>query len=92
MVSELPDAKSVEKALRDLFGGYNKTNLKREHYPLESVTKACIKAKSMDKTVNGGAIPKSNTSRVYQLWESIIAKALPSQLPPELASLRTSKR
>jgi hypothetical protein len=92
MVSELPDAKSVERALRELLGGYNKTNLKREHYPLELVTKACIKAKAMDKTVKGGAIPKSNTSRVYQLWESIIAKALPSQLPAELASLRVSKR
>lgn len=32
-------------------------------------------------------IPVSNTSRVYQVWQAILSKALPSQLPPELHRL-----
>lgn len=91
-VKELGNAKAVEKALRGLLEEYNKTRLKREHFPLEVVAKAYLQAKALDKTVRGGMIPITNTSRVYRLWEAIIATALPSQLPPELAELRVSKR
>jgi hypothetical protein len=91
-VTELDNAKSVEKALRGLLAEYNKTRLKKEHFPLEAVAKAYLQAKDLDKTVKGGVIPLTNTSRVYRLWEAIIARALPSQLPPELAVLSTMVR
>ncbi len=91
-VTELDDAKAVEKALRNLLREYNKTRLKREHFPFEAVAKAYLQAKALDKTVKGGVIPQTNTSRVYQLWEAIIANALPSQLPPELTALPALKR
>jgi len=92
VITKLDNAKDVEKALRHLLGGYNKTHLKREHFPLEAVAKAYRQAKALDKKVKGGAIPQTNTSRVYQLWQAIITSALPSQLPPELASLRASAK
>jgi hypothetical protein len=66
--------------------------LKREHFPLEVVRRAYLQAKALDKTVKGGMIPLTNTSRVYQLWEAIIANSLPMQLPAELAALLTSNR
>ncbi|WP_150048285.1 RloB family protein [Methylomonas rhizoryzae] len=91
-VSELDNAKEVEKSLRDRLGGYNKTRLKREHFPLEAVGRAYLQAKALDKTFKGGMIPLTNTSRVYQLWEAIIANSLPLQLPAELAPLRASNR
>ena len=91
-VTELDNAKAVEKSLRDQLGEYNKTSLKREHFPVETVAKAYLQAKALDKTAKGGKIPNTNTSRVYQLWEAIIAHVLPSQLYPELAELLASKR
>ena len=91
-VTKLDNAKSVEKALRDLLGEYNKTSLKSGHFPFEAVAKACLEAKALDKTVKGGMIPLTNTSRVYRLWDTIITNALPSQLPSELAALLASKR
>ncbi|MEI7995813.1 MAG: RloB family protein [Methylococcaceae bacterium] len=91
-VTELDNAKAVEKCLRGQLGEYNKTSLKREHFPVETVAKAYLQARELDKTVKGGAIPETNTSRVYRLWETIIANALPSQLPLKLAELLASKR
>lgn len=91
-VTELDNAKAVEKSLRDWLGEYNKTSLKREHFPVETVVKAYLQARNLDKTVKGGVIPQTNTSRVFRLWEAIISNTLPSQLPPELAVLRISKR
>ena len=91
-VTELDNAKAVEKCLRGQLGEYNKTSLKREHFPVETVAKAYLQARELDKTVKGGAIPETNTSRVYRLWETIIATALPSQLPLKLAELLASKR
>lgn len=91
-VTELDNAKAVEKSLRDRLGEYNKTSLKREHFPVETVAEAYLQARDLDKTVKGGVIPQTNTSRVYRLWEAIIANALPSQFPPELATLLASKR
>jgi hypothetical protein len=71
IITELDSAKSVENALRQMLGEYNKTSLKRE-------------------AALGGEIPQTNTSRVFRLWEAIISKSLPSQLPPELAALKVS--
>ena len=87
-VTELVDANAVERALRGILGEYNKKRLKREHYPLEAVVNAYIQAKALDEIVNGGRIPQTNTTRVYQLLESIVAKALSSELHPELAALQ----
>lgn len=86
-VGSLANASAVEEALRARVGEYNKANLKPEHYPLSSVPGAFNRAVRLDGTVSGGDIPSSNTSRVYLLWKAIAAKALPSQLPPELREL-----
>ena len=83
----LTTAKGAEEALRTKLGQYNKTNLKREHFPLASVYNACVRAQRLDATVKGGDIPDTNTTRVYRLWKAITAKALPQQLPPELRGL-----
>jgi hypothetical protein len=87
----LPAATDVEEMLRARLGQYNKTHLKREHYPLAAVRDACIRAERLDATVTGGDIPNGNTTRVYLLWKAIAAKALPSQLPPELHGLLQSQ-
>ena len=73
----LPAARDVEEALRAKLGQYNKTNLKRAHYPPASVYDACMRAERPDATVAGGDIPSKNTTRVYQLWNAIAAKAPP---------------
>lgn len=83
----LRTARDVEEALRARLGEYNKTNLKREHYPPASVRDASIRARRFDAGVAGGDIPSQNTTRVYQLLVAIVAKALPQQLPPELRDL-----
>lgn len=83
-VMRLANAKDVEKTLRIVLGEYNKTNLKKEHFPIASVVRACQRASRLDAQVNGGDIPENNTSRVYKLWEEIINNALPSQIPEEL--------
>jgi hypothetical protein len=86
-VLPLGSAIDVENALRERLGQYNKTNLKQEHFPLESVSSACLRAERLDSAVAGGQIPGGNTSRVYLLWKAIVAKALPTQLPDELRAL-----
>jgi hypothetical protein len=84
----MTDCDAAATALRERLGGeYNKTKLKSEHYPLESVAKAYERAGVLDSTVPGGEIPGANTTRVYQLLKAIAAKALPAQLPPELRLL-----
>jgi hypothetical protein len=82
-VSALKNAREVEEALRAQLGEYNKTNLKEEHYPQSSVVNAIERAERLDLSVEGGDIPNSNATRVYQLWKAIVSKALPSQLPSE---------
>jgi len=86
-VSGLANAGEVEQKLRMALGQYNKARLRKEDYPLSSVLEACQRAQRLDKSVSGGDIPSGNTSRVYLLWNSIAAGALPSQLPTELRSL-----
>jgi len=92
MVAYVKRQQPLEKALRGLLGEYNKTNLKREHFPVEAVAKAYLDARDLDKTVKGGMIPKTSTSRVYQLWHTISSNILPSQLPSEWAALLAGKR
>lgn len=81
------NARDVEAALRKAIGEYDKTNLKREHYPLSSVGAAHMRAMRLDSIVEGGEIPSGNTSRVYLIWRSIIQSSPKWQLPEELASL-----
>lgn len=88
-VSGLVDAAAVEAKLRFTLGEYNKKRLKAEHYPIEKVLMAVKRAARLDATVAGGDIPADNTSRVYLLWQAIIDKALPSQLPTPLLELKS---
>ncbi len=78
-------AEEVERALRKAAGSYNKTRLREEDYPPERVVAACKRAERIDGAVAGGDRPQSNTTRVYQLWHSILTNALPWQLPAPLA-------
>lgn len=89
-VMELENANSVEKCLREQLGEYNKIRLKREHFPIEKVAKAYQKAKELDKSVKGGVIPQTNTTRVYLLLDAIVSKLNTSQIPPELALILVS--
>lgn len=87
-VLPLKNARETEAALREALGGqYDKTNLKAEHYPFAMVREACLRAGRLDEATQGGLIPKGNTSRVYLLWQAIVAKSLDSQLPLELRGL-----
>jgi hypothetical protein len=86
-VSGLKNAGETEEALRLRLGEYNKLNLKEVHYPLSTVRNAVLRAEKLDKTITGGDIPQGNTSRVYQLWQAILAKSTPLQLPAELRDL-----
>jgi RloB-like protein len=67
----LSAATDVEAALRGMLGEYNKTNLKKEHYPPASVSNACVRAERLDATVGGGEIPNDNTTRVYRLMNAL---------------------
>lgn len=86
-VAALADATEVESTLRNALGSYDKTRLKRDHYPFGSVREACRRADRLDAATAGVMIPTTNTTRVYLLWKAIAAKALPTQLPPELREL-----
>jgi hypothetical protein len=86
-VASLRSASDVERALQERLGQYNKTNLKREHFPINTVADACERAARLDSGTKGGEIPETNTTRVYLLWNALISKALPSQLPEELKTL-----
>jgi hypothetical protein len=86
-LSVLPTARDVVEALRARLGEYNKTNLKQQHYPPGSVYHARLRAARLDAAVTGGDIPAENTTRVYLLWQAILAKVNPRQLPPELRRL-----
>jgi hypothetical protein len=86
-VEDLPNASAVEAALRQYLGEYNKTRLKKDHFPVKAVASAFRRAELLDGLVDSGEIPGRNTSRVYQLWRSILAKSLPTQIPAELREL-----
>ena len=83
----LSTAKDAENLLRKTLGSYNKRRLKPENFSLKKVPQAIIEGRALDQSVSGRDIPSANTSRVYQLWESIIKNASPAQLPDELRNL-----
>lgn len=91
-VTELVNAADIEAALRNALGEYNKIKLKEEHYPKGLLAQAVERAERLDITAEGGAIPNTNTTRVYQIWQAIVSKALPSQLPPELHGIWENRR
>jgi hypothetical protein len=86
-IEHLLTARQVEKELRSRLGEYNKTNLKAEHYPYTAVVLATERARRLDQCVKGGIIPKSNTTRIYKILDSIGVNALASQFPIELGEL-----
>ncbi len=83
-VKEIADATEGERRLRDVLGSYNKTKLDMTKFPVQSVPSACRGAEELDAAVKAKDRPESNTSQVYRLWKSIIAKASPNQLPKAL--------
>lgn len=87
---QLANANAVEELLRETLGSYNKCNLRAEHFPLNRVPCAIQNAQSIDPQVVGGNAPVKNTSRVYQIWESIIRKMTYAQLPEELHEIKSN--
>ncbi len=86
----LAGASEVEELLRTCLGSYNKTRIHAAHFPITSVKNAVQRARTLDNTVAGGDIPVANTTRVHLLWNSILSKALPSQIPSELRDVLLS--
>jgi hypothetical protein len=87
VAGSLSSASEVESSLRMQLGQYNKAKLRAEDYPGTHVSQACLRAERLDQATGGTLIPLTTTTRVYQLWRSIAAKALRSQLPPEFWEL-----
>jgi len=87
-ILNLKNANKVGEKLRDVLGGYNKTQLQAEHYPLHTVCSAYHSAKKLDQNTKGGDIPQTNTTRVYLLWKNIINHIPQSQLPEEFLSIK----
>ena len=74
--AQFPDAASVAARIRKIVGEFNKTNLKKEHYPPVAIQQAINRAKALD--AHGGSAPASkdfwpsaNGSRVYLLMEEL---------------------
>lgn len=85
-VGGLSKCDDVQALIRARVGSYNKTKLRREHYPEGSAVQAALRAERLDTSAQGGDIPQSAATRVYKLIRAIVSKSLPSQLPPELRS------
>lgn len=81
------NADEVGSVLRAKLGSYNKTKLREDDFPVEAVPSAYDRAKQRDAEVTGGDIPTAVTTRVYQVWQSILIKASNSQLIPALREL-----
>jgi hypothetical protein len=86
-IATISNASSVTAKLREILGQFNKTRLQSEHFTLAKVPMACSLARQIDETTGGGDRPLGPTSRVYQLWESLVSAAQYSQLPEELMVL-----
>lgn len=84
LFDSLENAKSVEAYLKVINGSYNKTNLDAKQFDCYKVVQACQVAYLRDKKIDGGDNPEKATSRVYQIWHSIIEKSARSQLHPSL--------
>ena len=83
----LASADDFGKHLKQVMGGYDKTQLKMENFPIQRVLLAYVRAKCRDAEVAGGDKPEAITTRVYKIWKSILSKALFSQLSGELRDL-----
>lgn len=87
-VAPLGNAGAVENKLKEVLGSYNKTMLRGADFSLSSVVTACTRASELDQMSGHGLVPKTTTSRVYKLWQSIVDGASVSQLPEEILALR----
>ena len=47
------------------------TNLKEEHYPLESITLACQRALRLDRKPND-LVPGANSTQVYRIVQELL--------------------
>lgn len=88
VVGQLKNAGEVERALSQVLGSYDKTNLRLADFPPASLVRACQRARQLDAQVAGGDIPQTNTSRVYLLWLAIAECSSLLQLPEELRELK----
>ena len=89
-LSDITNASHVEAILKTLFNGFNKTKLCEDHFPLTLVPDAVRRAEVLDLDCEGGNAPKSNVTRVYKIWKSIVGNATLQQLPEELHLLKKS--
>ena len=85
-IVKIENAKEASGVLRDILGGYDKTNLNQSRLNFEMVVNACKLSRKIDDEIGGGHDPQGVTSRVHLIWESIISKSSKSQLPDELKS------
>jgi hypothetical protein len=83
-VRDLATCAQVNEAIKEAVGTYNKTKLRSEHFEPGSALDAIERAESLDASVAGGEIPATTTTRVYQLLNAILERAVPAQLPPAL--------
>ena len=87
-VRDFHNAADVLAFMRQRLPGFDKKALRTTDFPVETVTKACLRAEALDADVDKTNRPTHATSRVYLLWRAILSKALPSQLSPFLCTLR----
>lgn len=87
VVPGLPDAGAVCAEIRNCRGNYNKTSLREEHYPLQSVADAFARAHRLDHTVPDSVIPQDNTTRIYKILASIAQRASAVEFPNELRAI-----
>ena len=72
-LAELRNAREVLTCIRTFVPHFDKLSLRGEDFALELVPAAVSRAQKLDAIVEGGLIPQGNTSRVYKIWESILA-------------------
>ena len=71
-IESMADCNAVVGSLRSVLGSYNKTLLRPEHFPIARVKEAIRRSRQLDQ--GEYKVPTANTTRVCQLWESIISK------------------
>ena len=86
-VAKLTTAELCSQHLSQVANGYNKTKLREDAFPIETLSDAYHRAFKRDAEVAGGDKPNGVTTRVYQVWHNILMKALASQLPDVLRDL-----
>jgi hypothetical protein len=84
---DLRDCSAIDRELKRVLGGYDKTSLNTARFPISAVREACLRARRLDQVVAGEEIPTAVTTRVYRILAAISEKALSSQLPEELRNL-----